>query len=750
MPHRYAVALSVVLAAAGSAYAQENTPRLSAIQAHVLQPEIVEPTPERIKALKTPENFKVEVFADGLINPRMLAVAEDGTVYVTRRSVGDVVMLRDTDGDGKADTRQTVANRPQAHGIAIYNDALYLVTVADVYRAVINEDGTLQPLERIVSDLPAAGQHPNRVLKFGPDGMMYLSVGSTCNACPESDQEHATLLRISPDGVYRTIFASGLRNTIGYDWHPETGELWGMDHGTDWLGDKEQPEELNLIEDYQNYGWPYLHSDGQAMPHREPPAGLTHTQWRDVSKPMVMGYAAHAAPMQMLFYRGGQFPKDYQGDAFITMRGSWNAKPATGYEIVRLRFKDGKPQGFEPFIRGFLENPGSEKPTAFARPVGLAFLPDGSMLFTDDANGVIYRVSYDGPDRGEEQRVADTSPPSSPVREGAERAQAAQGEQTGQLATQMLTAKGGGQLGVSSPAFAPGREIPLQNTAYDEDISPALNWSPGPEGTKSYAIIMEDPDAGMAEPFVHWIAYNIPAEMTALREALPAAPKLKEPNLLQGTNTAGRTGYYGPKPPDYAPHRYVFQVFALDRELDIGPIPTKRAVLDAMNGHVLAKGELMGTFTNPAAQQPMPMTAAREQPEAWQFEEQQGFADGEGYQLQQGYQAPPMQQGAQRQPFGQQAMPQQQGFPPYQGRQAFQQPYQQQQPAYQQPFQQQPYWQGPGFGGQFQPQQGFQQPYQGRAQTYQPPIGQGGPQPSQPFYGQPGPQAYQPPRLSSQ
>ncbi len=164
----------------------------------VLEPKQLEPSDDRLARLTLPDGFKIGVFARDLINPRMIAVADDGTIYVTRRAVGDVVMLRDEDGDGKADVQQTVASRPMMHGIAIDGGTVYLTTVAEVYRAQMLEDGTLAPLERIIDDLPAGGQHPNRMIVVGPDGKLYVSVGSTCNACAETDPENATILQVEP------------------------------------------------------------------------------------------------------------------------------------------------------------------------------------------------------------------------------------------------------------------------------------------------------------------------------------------------------------------------------------------------------------------------------------------------------------------------------------------------------------------------------------------------------------------------
>ena len=214
--------------------AQQGDGTRASVQANVFKPNKTAATAERIAALQVPEGFRVSVFARGLKNARMLAVAPDGTVYVSRREQGDVVMLRDADGDGLADAPPVpVAHRPGAHGLAIRDGRLYLATVKEVFVAPIQPDGRLGPMTMLLGDLPDSGQHPNRTIAFGPDGMLYISVGSTCNACNESNPENATLLRASPDGKSRTIFASGLRNTIGFAWHPVTGELWGMDHGID-------------------------------------------------------------------------------------------------------------------------------------------------------------------------------------------------------------------------------------------------------------------------------------------------------------------------------------------------------------------------------------------------------------------------------------------------------------------------------------------------------------------------------------
>ena len=589
------LACSAIIAAAipAVAHAQQQEPANTEIVGHVLQPRQLAPTAERQAQLKLPENFKLDVFAKDLVNPRILAVAGDGTLYATRRSVGDVVMLKDSDGDGKADVEKVVAGRPNMHGIAIDGNKAYLVTVHDVYVADIRKDGTFGKLKRIVDDLPDAGQHNDRTIAVGPDGMLYVSVGSTCNACNEPNPENATLLQMKPDGSFRKIFASGLRNTIGFAFDPATGKLWGADHGIDWLGDDEQPEEINLIELGKQYGWPYIYGNGGKNPQDRPPGGLSLEQWASASENPVLTYTAHAAPMQLAFYTGDQFPTEYRGDAFLAMHGSWNRKPPSGYEVVRVRFKDGKPQKIEPFITGFL----TEKDGAYGymgRPFGVAVAKDGSLFIGDDANGVIYRVSYAGPKTAQNEATRDEE------KSSASRTSAAE-ETPDKLAGDILQAKTDARLEVTSTAFNSDSAIPEHYSAYGQNFSPVISWSKGPEGTKSYVLLMEDPDASTATPFVHWIAYNVPADVTKLEEGVPGTHALSKPEgARQGVNSRGSFGYFGPKPPADGDHHYHFQLFALDTTLDLKPGAGRKEVLDAMTGHVLAQGKLVGVFRKPS------------------------------------------------------------------------------------------------------------------------------------------------------
>lgn len=254
------------------------------------------------------------------------------------------------------------------------------------------KDGKVGELKKLIGDLPEGGPHPNRTLGLGPEGMHDITVGSTCNNCIEPNPEAATILRANPDGSDRKVFAKGLRNTLGFGWHPKTKERWGMDHGSDWLGNDTPPEELNRLQEGKHYGWPFVYGDRKVVHYQGPPAEDELREFARKTEPMALGYPAHRAPIQMTFYTGDQFPADYKNDAFVCMRGSWNRKPPVGYEVVRLRFDEaGKPQKFEPFVTGFLL-PG---PQQFARLAGITQAKDGSLFVGDDTNGVIYRVTYD-------------------------------------------------------------------------------------------------------------------------------------------------------------------------------------------------------------------------------------------------------------------------------------------------------------------------------------------------------------------
>jgi len=342
-------------------------------------------TEDLLASLHAPDGFTVDAFARGLKNARMMAVADDGAVYLTRPDQHDVLRI----AEGHAPTT-VVSGMDGVHGIGFHGGRLYLETIKELSSFALKRDGSAWDRRVIVKDLPDAGQHPHRNFGFGPDGMLYLSIGSDCNVCSEPDPQHATMIRMTPDGSGRQIFAKGLRNTVGFAWHPETHELWGMDQGMDWMGNDLPPEELNRIVQHGDYGWPFAWGKRQvnalfSRPH------VDKSDYVMSTVPAALTYQAHTAPLAMTFYAAEQFPADYRNDAFVAMHGSWNRSPAVGYRVARIHFQEGQPQRFDDFLTGFLVEDGR---AFFGRPAGLAVTKDGSLLVSDDANGVIYRVRY--------------------------------------------------------------------------------------------------------------------------------------------------------------------------------------------------------------------------------------------------------------------------------------------------------------------------------------------------------------------
>lgn len=368
----------------------DDNPTQSQNNTFVFIPALLEPTEERVQQLKVPAGFQVKKFAEDIEEPRMIIANPTGQIYVANRKAGQVLLLEDADNDGIAERREVVAELPDIHAFAINRNSLYMVTIKEIYVSEMNADGSLSLPVLLTNQLPDGGQHPNRTIGVSPDNMLYISVGSTCNACPEPNPLHATMLRANIDGSNIQIFANGLRNTIGFDWHPTTGELYGMDHNIDMLGDNQPHEELNKIIEGGFYGWPYIYDDGKYNPHPRP-TDMTYQEYRDLTQVPQLMYTAHAAPMAMVFYRLSNFPAEYLGDAFVAFRGSWNRSQPAGYKVSRVRFENGQPKAIEDFLTGFLVDGGKSQ---FGRPVGLTVTLEGDLLVSDDTNGVIYIVTH--------------------------------------------------------------------------------------------------------------------------------------------------------------------------------------------------------------------------------------------------------------------------------------------------------------------------------------------------------------------
>lgn len=328
--------------------------------------------------LFVPAGFTVNVYAEGLGNARYLTIGPNGAPYLAIQGSGRIVKLPDANGDGVADSVVTVAEGlNQPFGIAFQGHTMF---VGETDKVTKFAPGAAPAT--IVSGIPTGG-HATRTVVFGPDGLMYVSVGSSCNICDESNPRRAAVTRFNPDGSGEHRFATGLRNSVGLAFNPTTGELWGTNHDRDNLGDDLPPERINILKDGKYYGWPQCYLPGKQNP--EYPTARCDT----VEAPAIT-FQAHSAPDGLTFYAGTTFPADYRGDAFVSFHGSWNRSVPTGAKVIRVRVQNGRPVSSEDFVTGFQLADGSR----WARPVSLAVARDGSLLISDDMGGRVWRVSY--------------------------------------------------------------------------------------------------------------------------------------------------------------------------------------------------------------------------------------------------------------------------------------------------------------------------------------------------------------------
>lgn len=344
-----------------------------------------------LSSINVPDGFKIEIWADNVPNARSMVMTPDGTLFVSTRNKGSVYALRDTNGDNRADQKFILVeglNMP--NGVAYKDKALYVAEVDKLWRYDNIEDNLASPPkpELIYDDYPKDYMHGWKVIAFGPDGKLYVPVGTPCNVCESKNEMYATITRMDPDGSNREVYAKGVRNTVGFTWHPETDEMWFTDNGRDHLGDNFPPCELNRVSKVgQHFGYPYCHGGDIADPefgHKKPCTEF---------EPPAQKLGAHVAPLGVKFYTGSMFPQEYKNVIFIAEHGSWNRSKKIGYRISMVREKNGKGISYETFIDGWLDQ---EKDEACGRPVDVLIIEDGSMLISDDKFGAIYRVTYSG------------------------------------------------------------------------------------------------------------------------------------------------------------------------------------------------------------------------------------------------------------------------------------------------------------------------------------------------------------------
>ena len=340
--------------------------------------------------LNLPEGFQIEVYARGVDGARSMAMGENGTLFVGTRTENNVYAIQDTDGDFKADNIMVLDTMEVPNGIAMRNGDLYVAQVGSLWKYPNIEEQLGGDLEKelIYDDFPTEFHHGWKYIAFGPDDKLYVPVGAPCNICNRTDEDErfSTISRMDPDGSNREIYARGVRNSVGFTWHPDSKEMWFTDNGRDMLGDDIPPCELNKVtEAGQHFGYPFCH--GGIV--KDPEFGDLHPCSDFVSPALQLD--AHVAPLGIKFYTGNMFPSEYKGKAFIAEHGSWNRSKKVGYRIMMVDIQDGEAVSTEPFIDGWLDE---VEQKATGRPVDILLLKDGSMLISDDYGDAIYRVSY--------------------------------------------------------------------------------------------------------------------------------------------------------------------------------------------------------------------------------------------------------------------------------------------------------------------------------------------------------------------
>ena len=337
--------------------------------------------------IKLPEGFSIKVFAE-VANARSLAISPDGTVFVGSLNANSVYAVKDTDGDKVADKKWLITSSLKSpNGVAFKDGNLYVAEVSRINRFSGIEKKLDNPGqgEVIYDKLPTETHHGWKYIAFGPDGKLYIPIGAPCNIC-EPAAAYATINRMNADGTGFEKFASGVRNTVGFAWHPQTKELWFTDNGRDMLGDDIPPCELNNAPKAgMNFGYPYCH--GGTI--QDPDFGSKHACSEFTAPAQNLG--PHVAPLGLKFYTGNSFPAAYKNQIFIPEHGSWNRSKKNGYRISLVKLENGKSKGYEVFASGWLDD---ATQNAWGRPVDMLVMQDGSMLVSDDQAGVIYRIAY--------------------------------------------------------------------------------------------------------------------------------------------------------------------------------------------------------------------------------------------------------------------------------------------------------------------------------------------------------------------
>ena len=342
----------------------------------------------RLAQIELPSGFQIHVYAEGLTGARSLSMSTGGTLFVGTQNEGSVYAAVDADGDSFAETVHVVDRGLQSpNGVAFRDGSLYVAEVSRVLRYDDIEQSLENPPEPVVvnDSFPSDRHHGWKFIRFGPDGLLYVPVGAPCNICAPDDP-YAAILRMQPDGTGLEVFARGVRNTVGFDWHSGTGELWFTDNGRDFLGNDSPPDELNHAPAAGlHFGYPYCH--GGTI--QDPDFGAKG-ECGDFEAP-AQNLGPHVAAIGMRFYNGAMFPAEYRNQVFIAEHGSWNRSQKIGYRVSVVKLEGDQAVSYEPFAQGWLQGQ-----SAWGRPVDVLVMGDGSLLVSDDQRGVVYRIVYSG------------------------------------------------------------------------------------------------------------------------------------------------------------------------------------------------------------------------------------------------------------------------------------------------------------------------------------------------------------------
>jgi glucose/arabinose dehydrogenase len=351
------------------------------------QTPVVTPAPPSPAELAVPSGFTASVFASDLQGARLMTVSPEGVLLVARRPRGEVVAL--PAADGRARPEVILSNLANAHSLAFRDGWLYIATTPAIVR-VRWANGKPSGEPEKVADLPSStpSVHVTRTINFGPDGRLYVSIGSSCNVCVESDPRRTSIQVVNPDGTLQP-YARGLHNAIGFDWDPQTGRMWAGETGQDNLGDEFPPDEIDLIEPGRHYGFPFFIAHNQPNVNQPELTGAQPDVTAPDAVPPAFDLPAHISPIDVRFYTGTRFPPSYRGALFVALHGS--ARKNNGYTVARVLMTNGRVSGLETFASGFLKD-GS----VLGRPAGLATGRDGALYVSDDNKGFIYRIAYGG------------------------------------------------------------------------------------------------------------------------------------------------------------------------------------------------------------------------------------------------------------------------------------------------------------------------------------------------------------------